>query len=284
MASSDALAMTYGLCSALSWGASDFSGGYATRAAGVITVAFLSQIVGALFLLALVLLLGAPMAASGSLMFGAMAGLCGAMGLMGLYTGLSRGRMGVIAPASAVFAALLPTLFAMLTQGLPAATVLIGFPLALAAVWLLSSSGGMGKGQLSGGRELLLALLAGTGFGLFFICIHKAGGEGFLWTLLCARAASISLFGLVLLTRGGIPAQSPRQMALIAVCGLLDTGGNALFAMAANLGRLDIAAMLCSLYPGVTILLACLLLKERLSLRQWGGVAAALGAIVLIAS
>lgn len=284
MAATDTLAMTYGLCSALSWGASDFSGGYATRGAGVITVAFLSQTVGAMFLLALVLLLGAPMAATGSLLFGAMAGLCGAMGLMGLYTGLSKGRMGVIAPASAVFAALLPTLFAMLTQGLPAASVLMGFPLALAAVWLLSSSGGMAKGQLSNSRELLMALLAGAGFGLFFICIDTAGGEGFLWTLLCARGASISMFGLVLLTQGGIPAQSPRQMVLIAICGLLDTTGNAMFAMAAHLGRLDIAAVLCSLYPGVTIMLACLLLRERLSFRQWGGVGAALGAIVLIAS
>ncbi|WP_027368025.1 DMT family transporter [Desulfocurvibacter africanus] len=284
MAATDALAMTYGLCSALSWGASDFSGGYATRGAGVITVAFLSQTVGAIFLLALVLLLGAPMAAAGSLLFGAMAGLCGAMGLMGLYTGLSKGRMGVIAPTSAVLAALLPTLFAMLTQGLPAASTLLGFPLAMAAVWLLSSSGGMTKRQLSSSRELLMALLAGAGFGLFFICIDAAGGEGFLWTLLCARGASISMFGLVLLTRGGIRAQSQRQMVLIAICGLLDTTGNALFAMAAHLGRLDIAAVLCSLYPGVTIMLACLLLKERLSLRQWGGVGAALGAIVLIAS
>lgn len=281
MASTETLAIAYGLGSALTWGAGDFSGGYAARAATVTTVVLLSQLVGASLLLVLALLLGEPVPSPASLGFGALAGLCGAMGLLGLYTGLSRGSMGVVAPLSAVFAALLPTLLTLAVEGLPGWSTLAGFPLALAAIWLLSSSAG---GRSTGMRDVLLALGAGAGFGLFFICVDAAGGHGFLWTLLCARAASISLFAVAAVLRGGIPAQRPRQLAVIGLCGVCDTAGNALFALAADSGRLDVVALTTSLYPAGTILLACLLLKERIAPRQWVGVAAALGALALIAA
>jgi drug/metabolite transporter (DMT)-like permease len=163
--------------------------------------------------------------------------------------------------------------------------VLVGFGLAVTAVWLLS-----GGGKADGIRrdELGLALLAGLGFSLFFVFIDQLSTGAIFWPLTAARIASVPLLLLFILGRrqwqGITPTRLPRSLLpIIALSGILDSGGNYFFALATQSGRLDIAAVLASLYPASTVLLARLILKETLGPRQWLAVAVALVALVLIA-
>lgn len=270
-----------GLASAAFWGAGDFSGGVAARRSSVYTVVIVSQLVGAICLVGLAWLLMEPFPAWADTLYSAAAGICGAIGLVALYHGLASGRMGIIAPVAAVVTAIAPVSFSLFVEGAPAMQQLAGFGLALIAVWLISRPNGEAQVQR---RDLVLAVTAGLGFGLFFILFDRVSEGAILWPLVAARIASISLLFLVvtLMQRGEAPALA--QVPIIALAGIFDTGGNAFFVLAAQAGRLDIAAVLSSLYPASTILLARFILKERLSAQQWAGVAAALLSVALISA
>ncbi|MBL8057302.1 MAG: EamA family transporter [Anaerolineales bacterium] len=271
----------FGLLSAAVWGAGDFCGGLAARrAASTYAVVIGSQLVGILLVLGLALGLREPLPPAVSWLWGALAGWAGAIGLLALYRALASGRMGVAAPLSAVFAAALPVAAAALAQGLPSALTLAGFGLALTGVWLLSRPAGAVPFAW---RDLGLPLLAGTGFGLFFVFIALAGQAATFWPLVASRSASLAL--MLAITAAARQAPLPERPAwpLAALSGLLDACGNACFALAAQAGRLDVAAVLSSLYPASTVLLAVLVLKERFTRLQVAGIAAALAAIVLIA-
>ncbi|MCB9009323.1 MAG: DMT family transporter [Ardenticatenaceae bacterium] len=278
------LAVAYGLASAAVWGAGDFSGGLASKRGNVYVVVLLSQIVGLLCLLTLALLLEGALPSARDLLFGALAGLAGVIGILALYAGLARGRMGVVAPMTAVFSASIPVIVGIVTEGVPPILVLVGFVLAVTAVWLLS-----GGGKADGIRrdELGLALLAGFGFALFFVFIDQISAGVVFWPLTAARSASVPLLFIFLFSRRWpaavwkMPARS--VLPIVALSGILDSGGNYFFALATQSGRLDIAAVLASLYPASTVLLARLVLKETLGPRQWLGVAVALAALILIA-
>lgn len=278
------LAVAYGLASAAVWGAGDFSGGLATKKGNVYVVVTLSQLVGLVCLLALALLLGGALSSARDLLFGALAGLAGVIGVLALYTGLARGRMGVVAPTTAVLAAAIPVVVGIAAEGVPSLSVLAGFGLALTAVSLLS-----GGGNTDGIRrdELGLALLAGLGFAFFFIFIDQISVGEVFWPLVAARLASVTLL-LVYVLGGRLWFRTRREplphslLPIIALSGILDSGGNYFFALATQSGRLDIAAVLASLYPASTVLLARIVLKETLEPRQWRGVVIVLVALVLI--
>ena len=279
------LAVAYGLASAAVWGAGDFSGGLATKRGNVVSVVLLAQGVGLVCFLTLALLLEGGLPPLQDLLFGALAGIAGVVGILALYSGLALGRMGVVAPVTAVLSASIPVVVGIVTEGVPPGLVLLGFGLAVTAVWLLS--GGDATGSIRR-DELGLALLAGLGFSLFFIFIDQIGSSVIFWSLAAARAASVPLLLLFIVGRrqwhGSAAAQLPRSLLpIIALSGILDSGGNYFFALAAQSGRLDIAAVLASLYPASTVLLARLILKESLGTRQWLGVGVALVALVLIA-
>ena len=182
---------------------------------------------------------------------------------------------------AAVTSVILPLIFGLFLEGVPAWSQLLGFGLALCAVWLITRPGDGSRFQA---RALVLPLLAGLGFGIFLILIDHVSAAAVLWPLAAARAASVmALLIAVLLTRQ--PARPvASQIPLILMAGLFDTSGNAFYALAARAGRLDIAAVLGSLYPAVTVVLARLVLKERLSRLQALGLALALLAVMLIAS
>jgi drug/metabolite transporter (DMT)-like permease len=270
-----------GLASAASWGAGDFAGGLAARRRNAFGVVLVSQALGLVLLASLALLLAEPLPSWPDLVWGAAAGLAGGLGLVALYHGLAIGRMGVAAPLAAVVSAGLPVLFGVFLEGWSAVRQLAGFGLALVAVWLLS--GGEGPARLHV-RQLGLPLLAGLGFGLFLIIVDHASQRSVLWPLVTARLSSLSLLTPLVLVgrRGTLP--TVRELPLIALVGLFDSGGNAFYALAAQAGRLDVAATLGSLYPVTTVLLARLVLRERMARRQWLGAAAALVAVTLIAS
>lgn len=278
------LAVAYGLASAAVWGAGDFSGGLATKRGNVYVVVLMSQSVGLVILLALALLLEKSLPPAHDLFFGALAGLAGVVGILAFYAGLARGRMGVVAPVTAVFSASIPVVVGIVVDGLPPVLVLLGFGLAITAVWLLS---GGGKADSIRRDELGLALLAGLGFSLFFVFIDQISTGVVFWPLTAARTASVPLLLAFLLSRRWTYArwEMPAYgvLPIIALSGILDSGGNYFFALATQSGRLDIAAVLASLYPASTVLLARLVLKESLGPRQWLGVVVALVALVLIA-
>jgi drug/metabolite transporter (DMT)-like permease len=276
----ETLAIIFGLTSALTWGAGDFSGGMATRRSSVYTVIIVSQVVGMILLAGLALLWQEAWPSAGDLVWAAAAGLAGAVGLLALYSGLAGSRMGIVAPLAAVTSAGLPVIVALFTEGLPRPLQLAGFGLALLAVWFLSHSGGNGRIQL---QELILPVTAGIGFALFFILIDRVSEGAVFWPLVAARLASVSVLALFMLIRRKPIKPSRSQLPLMALAGILDSGGNLFFLLAAQAGRLDIAAVLSSLYPASTVFLAWLVLQERLDKRQWWGVAAALVALVLIA-
>jgi drug/metabolite transporter (DMT)-like permease len=271
--------IAFGLASALSWGAGDFSGGLAAKRAPVYGVVIISQAVGCALLIGLTLLLGEPIPAGIDFVWGAVAGVGGGIGLVALYSALASGRMGVAAPVSAVVAALIPVVFAIFTDGPPSVLQLIGFGLALAAVWFISQT----EHAPLRWRDLGLPLVAGVGFGAFFVAIGRTSGEAVLWPLVATRFASSTLLVIIALLSRQPMAPRRADLGLIALSGILDTGGNAFYALAARMGRLDVAAVLGSLYPASTVWLAWLILKERLSRAQMIGIGVALAAIVMIA-
>ncbi|NIV32856.1 MAG: EamA family transporter [Anaerolineae bacterium] len=281
MSDSPLLGIGFGLAAASSWGAGDYCGGLASRRTNVYGVVVVSQFAGLVLLSTLALLLSEPFPTLTEMAWAAIAGVGGAVGLSALYRGLATGPMGVVAPVAAVVSVILPLIFGLFLEGMPGLPQLLGFGLALCAVWFITRAG---DGSSIQARGLVLPVVAGLGFGVFFILIDHVSAAAVLWPLAAARVASVSaLLVLILLTRQ--PARPAAvQMPLILMSGLFDTGGNAFYALAARTGRLDIAAVLSSLYPAVTVILAWLILKERLSRLQGVGLALAMIAVLLIAA
>ena len=257
----ESLSAACGIGSAAAWGAGDFSGGLASRKNDELTVVLYSQVIGALFLAGLVVVSAERTPPLSALVLGAVGGACGIMGLVALYRAFARGRMGVAAPVSAVVTAVMPIVFTFIHKGLPETIQIIGFGLALAAVWLISHVKGEAKLNT---EELVLPLVAGVGFGIYFTFLGLAATESVTWPLLTARMASLTIVFIVYTVRKKSAPPTRQQLPLIVLTGVLDAGGNALFALAANLGRLDITAALSSLYPAVTVMLAWSILKEKL--------------------
>ncbi len=273
--------IVWGLASAASWGLGDFGGGLAAKRGHVYSVVIPSNAVGIAVLSGLALLRAEPVPLAADIRWAVAAGVCGGIGVVALYRGLANGRMGVVAPVSAIVTAILPILFGLFTQGLPAAQRVAGFGAALVAVWFVSRTGQATTLQL---RDLGISSLAGLGFGGFLIFMAQVQSSSILWPLTFARSASLLLMltAVALTRQKALPARS--QLLLPALVGLLDTGGNAFYLLAAHAGRLDIAAVLSSLYPAETVLLAWFLLKEPISRIQSIGIAITLVAIGLIAA
>jgi drug/metabolite transporter (DMT)-like permease len=280
MPGTEFLFILLGLSSAFSWGAGDFSGGLASKRSSAYTVVAISQFVSLLILVGGVYLIGNDTFSMEAAIWGAIAGICGAAGLVALYSGLARGPMGVVAPLTAVIAAVVPVLYSIFQSGLPATSDLFGIIAALGAVWVISSGKGEAKVQIA---NLGLPVLAGLGFGLFFILIARASAQAVIWPLIFARSSSVLIILLIGLLLARIDRPALNQLPLIALAGVFDTAGNILYILATRYGRLDLAVVLSSLYPAATVFLASIVLKERLTRRQWVGVILVILAVVLIA-
>jgi drug/metabolite transporter (DMT)-like permease len=275
------LSILFGIASSLSWGAGDFAGGLSSRRVGAYRAVLYADFFGLLILGAASLLHREPFPSPGGLINSLLGGVLGSFGLLILYHSLTVGQMSIAAPVSALFAALLPVVYGAFTQGLPSFVQFLGFALALAAVWMISQGGGgFHVGRFS---DLRLPILAGVGFGCYFIFMHNAAGEpgSVLWPMILSRAAgTLVVFFIVLARRESFPV--PRQVwGVVALNATLDLGGNFFYILASQTGRLDIAAILSSLYPGATVVLAWLVLKEHISRRQVIGIVLAFAAIFL---
>lgn len=270
--------LLFGLLSALTWGAGDFNGGLAVKRSNPYGVVVVAHSLSLGLLLALIALLKEPVPPLRDWLWGGAAGLTGGVGLLLLYRALAEGRMSVAAPVSALLAAAIPVVVGVVQDGSPGALVILGFLLALAAVWLVSG----GEGLRLQFADLRQPVLAGIAFGAFFICLQRASQNSLWWSLVAIRIVSVSsLLGYALLTRQD---WLPKRESLVPILlsSVLDTLGNASYAMSARMGRLDVAAVLGSLYPGATVLLAWVFLKERITRVQMIGILLALAAIVLL--
>ncbi|MBE0671082.1 MAG: DMT family transporter, partial [Anaerolineales bacterium] len=277
------LSILFGLASALSWGAGDFTGGLAARKVGAFRSVFYAEVIGILVLFGIIGLTGESFLNPRSAIFSIAAGALGTIGLMLLYHAMAIGVMSIAAPVSALLAAALPVVIGMFTEGLPDFLTLIGFGFALFAVWMISQGEGNVKDILSHLSDLKLPLLAGIGFGFYFVLMHEATRSGgAFWPMIFSRTGGIILITTYLLVTRSEWKIDVSALPIISVNGILDLGGNLFFILAGQAGRLDVASVLSSLFPGATVVLAWIFLKERLNRNQWIGIAAALIAIVLL--
>lgn len=267
------------LVAALLWGSGDFSGGFATRKANPFQVLALSAISGMVVLGSAALIGKESLPSSIDIVWSLLAGLSGGLGITSLYTALSRGNAAAVAPISAVLGATLPVGFTFLTRGTPAVPQLVGFAVAFMGIWLVSrSTSADGKKDHIG---IWLAFLAGAGFGGYFIFIGQVENAGVFLPLLIARGVML-VSALTVLATKRLPFPSIHRNLIAMLAGLLDSGGNVFFLLAMALSRLDFAVIISSLYPAVTVLLAALLLKEKVVNWQKAGVVLCLAAIILI--
>lgn len=268
--------LVYAALSAVTYGASDFYGGVATRRADATRVVLWSQVVGLILVVIAAPMFGGGLAAS-DVGWGMAAGLAGALGLVSLYKGLSTGRSAVVAPMSGVLSGVVPAIAGFVLGERPSAVTATGFVLAAVAVWLVSG------GKLEAASGFSLGVVAGFGFGLFFVFLSQIPESAGLWPLLPARAASVG----VLLVARRRPSSQPLTRAtwrLIGAVGLGDMAANVFVLLALQQGPLGEGAVVSSLYPAVTVLLSAILLREPVRRMQWMGLGLAVTAMALIAS
>jgi drug/metabolite transporter (DMT)-like permease len=268
-----------GLASAIAWGAGDFGGGWTGRRAPVLGIAIGVDLIGVLVMVGMAIVIGEPFPNPMTLGLAALAGVLAVAGILGLYQGLAVGRMGVVAPVTGVIAAALPVIVGFVGQGWPAGPVVAGIALALLAVVLVSGSTDP-AGRPSG---IEYALVGGVGLGLFNIAVGAFPEDLVAWPLAVIKGGSlIPIAALVVATRRPWRVPRPVIPALLAVAGL-DLAGNGLYILATQAGRLDVAATLSSLYPVTTVVLAVVLLHERVTWSHLVGIVMAGVAIALIA-
>jgi drug/metabolite transporter (DMT)-like permease len=268
------LALTAATC----WGSGDFVGGLATRRFGTFRSILGIFSVGMVALLIVAVIRAEPLPPLADLAWGALAGLLGLVGLGFLFRGFATGKMGIVAPVSAVLGTAIPVIFNALTEGFPGELQLLGFTVALVGIWLLARPETL-SGHPAG---IGMAVTAGLGFGAFFIALDQIGETAVFWPLVAGRVAACTvLVAIALVTHQSMQLrQAPLRLLILA--GVLDVAGNLFFLLAVQSGRLDVTAVLGSLYPAVTAILARLVIKEHLAREQMIGVGAALVAIVLI--
>ena len=262
------------------WGGGDFAGGIAVKRANVFRVVAGAHACGLLLMLALAWLTHEPIPLLPALYWGVAAGITGGFGIAALYQALAIGRMGIVAPLASVITAVLPVLVGIRAEGMPDRWQLAGFALALISIWFVARP----DGEIDSRRGLGLAVLAGVMFGLFLVAGRQAGHGGVFWPLVAARTAS-TLLMLVIVAFSARDSRPLRAAVVpIVLSGVFDSGANALFIAATRHGRLDVAAVLSSLYPASTVILARVLLKERISPMQNVGIVGALAAVALISA
>lgn len=268
------------LLSSVLWGGADFLGGLLSRRHPAAAVVGASQAVGLVGVATAAAVTGEFSGPTGWLPWSLLAGLAGTVGLVCFYAALSTGTMGVVSPIAAL-GAVVPVLIGIAGGERPSTLQLAGIGLALAGA--VAASGPELRGA-AGARPVALAVVAGIGFGLALSLIGVGSRTSPLMTLTGMRATSVAIFvvaAIVLRTIGGL---RPRDAGPLAAVGLADAGANLTFGIASTTGLLSVTAVLGSLYPVVTVLLARGVLHERLRGVQQAGVAAALTGVALIAT
>ena len=278
------LSILFGLTSALTWGAGDFAGGLSSRKLGAYRAVLFGDFFGLLALFVVAGIYRENFPALYPLLTAGLAGMLGSMGLLVLYYSMIQGQMSIAAPVSALLAATLPVIVGGILDGMPKPLQFLGFGFALLAVWMISQGDSTEKFHIGRLADLRLPLLAGLGFGSYFVLMGAAtrATTSTFWPMIASRTAGTLLLLVFVLIRReslGVPRGAWKVVLANAI---LDVSGNLFYILALKTGRLDVSAVLSSLYPGATVLLAWLVLKERIARNQWLGILAALIAIALL--
>jgi len=277
--------IVFALTAAVLYGSADFLGGAVSRRTHVLSVLVVSAPAGAVVLLAVAMAAGGPVGTAG-LPWAAAAGAAGGAGLILFYAGLAEGPMQVVAPVSALVSTALPVGVAIAAGERPGPLVYLGGAVCLVATVLVSSEG-IGRGRPAsrpGGRGLLLGVAGGLAFGLFFLFLRYAGASGVLWPSAVARITGALVVTGAVAWLGGQAwrSLSPWLLAAAIVSGVLDAAANVCYVAATRDGLFGIAVVLTSLYPGITVLLARVVLRERMRLPQVAGLLLAVAGIALV--
>jgi drug/metabolite transporter (DMT)-like permease len=271
-------AIALALGASLAWGASDFLAGTQSRLCPVLTVLLLSQVFALAVALPVALAFGGPLPGLEAAGWALGAGIAEVAGFAALYRGLATGAMSVIAPLSAT-AGLVPLLVGLASGDQLGAVQWAGVALALAGVALAVTEGGI-RPRIAQGCGL--ALLAALGFGLYFVGMDHAADGGALWAAVLNRWASLAVLAVAALALRRSPSAPAGSLVPILLVGTLDIAANALFAFALTHGLAGVVSVLGSLYPVTTLLLAQVLLHERLARVQGFGVGSALAGVALL--
>jgi drug/metabolite transporter (DMT)-like permease len=267
------------LVAVCAWGSSDFVGGVASRRVNAFLFTAMAHACAVAVMGGAAVLWHAPFPARHALVWAVAAGAVGGISLAVFYRALSFGQMGLTTPVAAVLGAAIPTIFEIATEGSPGVVPLVGFVCAGCGVWLISREED-GHGRPAG---LGLAVLAGIGFAGFYLFIHQAGKESAAWLATISRLMSLIVTAAAVLFSGAVRRVDRGTLALAGLAGTLDVTGTAVFIRASQMGRLDAAVVLSSLYPAITVLLARLILKEHFTRWKTVGMLTALAAVPLIA-
>jgi len=277
-----------GLTAAMLYGSGDFLGGLAARRAHVLVVLMLAESAGVATALAAAALSPDPPSPAG-LAWGIGAGLIGGLGLIIFYIGLAAGPMSVVAPVSGLVSTVLPVAVALADGERPGAGVYAGALVCLVAIVLASSAGQTSTAHRHArrGRAVAYGVAAGISFGLFFLLIRNAGQTGELWPVAAARIgelAAVLAAAAVLRPRLRLRQANQRLLLAAAGAGVIDVAANICYVAATRTGMFGLAVVLASLYPGITVLLARVVLGERLRWVQRAGLGLAAIGILLVAA
>lgn len=269
--------------SALLYGAADFCGGLASRRSAVFAVLVFSQACGLALALSATVALGTAVPAWRDLAWGAAAGAAGAIGIAALYTALATTIVAVASPIAAVVGAVLPLLLGVAMGDRPGVLSWVGVGLAFPAILLLTAGPGgtTGGGKLR--RAVLLGIVSGAGFGIFFAAVSRTSAGSGLWPLVAARATTVLFVaGFAGATRRSLRL-SRGTVPLAVAAGLMDMGANVAFLLASRSGMLTLVAVISSLYPAPTVVLAWIVMREKVTWPRGAGLALSLAGVALIA-
>lgn len=275
------MAILLALSSALVYGVADWCGGRASRFHPSAVVTLVGQVVSLVLIVIAVAVIGTPVPSLATFVWGLGAGTAGAIGLACLYYAFANGAMTVVAPISAVVGAGLPVVVGLATGERPRTIAYIGIAVAIVGVALVS--GAIGRHDRPTPRRIIgYALVAGIGFGVLFVALDRTDSHSGLWPLVAARSSSVPLLiAIVLLTRSRLGSER-RPLRLAFVAGGLDMAANVLYLEAVRGGLLSVVAVISSLYPASTVMLAFLFDRERVNRWQAVGMGAAVAALVMV--
>lgn len=274
----------YSVASVFLWGAADFSGGYAARRANTFVLTAFSHLCAFGLMLAIAFAQHGAFPSRASIFWAVVAGAVGGFSLAIFYRALASGHMGLAAPVAALLGAAIPTLVDIAMEGAPGRWSIVGFALAIFALWLITRPEPSGENDESNHpKGVAAAALAGVGFAGFYLCIHQATGSP-TWLAAISRIGSLAATTTAVIATRAPLKVNRTTISFGAFAGWLDVIGTTSFIIASQLGRLDDAVVITALYPAITVLLARIVLKEHFSRWKFVGLLAALAAVPLIAA
>jgi drug/metabolite transporter (DMT)-like permease len=282
------LALALALGASVAWGGSDFVAGLASRRMPLLAVLIGSQVAGLALLLALLAVTGEAPPPGGAVLAAAVAGVAELLGFAALYQGLALGPMSVVAPISSA-AALVPVVASLATGERPATAAVVGMGLVLLGAAFAcaerDADGDDARRRAAAVPGAALAAVAALSFGAFFVAMDTAAHEaGAAWAVALNRSTSVSVLVFAVALMRPRMGFARADLATVATVGLLDAGANAMFAFALTQGLTSTVSVLGSLYPVTTVVLAAMVLDERVAPRQAVGVAIVLAGIGLVSA